>query len=257
MARRPQDPYRPSVSKLHEALKKLNKWNAFALSLRGMEYYVIQKIQLNESKTEKQKLEVYDKCLNKCPDVTWDHVVTALRRADESTIAEEVQAKYIRELDTIVHSQTQQNETSTTEADFQVQQPESGSDCRRYSFHRSTGTGLEITTQTERPTQHLTYAEILAEEAEDAMEMNIHVRLKKKIKMKAKETDDLKAKYESEKQADKAEKENFKQQVKDLKKVVKQIKQEKTRLEQRNRDYELELERLRQEIKRSRGCVLQ
>ena len=39
----------------------------------------IQEIQLNEHRTqEEQKLELYNKWLNICPNATWDDVVTAL-----------------------------------------------------------------------------------------------------------------------------------------------------------------------------------
>lgn len=87
---------RPTVAELNKSLKELVKWREFAIYLPGIEYSQTEIIK--EDKRDdvvEQKMALYDKWLKTYSDALWDHVVNALEKADENTIAKQVKEKYV------------------------------------------------------------------------------------------------------------------------------------------------------------------
>ena len=138
----------PTVKELHDELKDLKKWETFGISLRCMEYPIIEEIKKDEHDTENQKLKLYAKWLNVCPDASWEDVIRALKRAEEFRLAKQVEEK---KMDTGFYSLRYQYDRSTVENEFyypvpipqidenpllqrDVPQPESGSN-REQHFH--------------------------------------------------------------------------------------------------------------------------
>ena len=84
------------VKDLDFALNKLVNWEIFALHLRGMKKRDIDLIKRNHPGTaEQQKLELYDKWLEVCPDASWDDVVKALKDCENYALAERVANMYL------------------------------------------------------------------------------------------------------------------------------------------------------------------
>ena len=86
------------VRDLDTALKHLVDWEIFAVHLRGMKKRDIDLIKRNHrGDAEQQKLELYGKWLEVCPDASWGDVVKALKDCQNNALAEKVSNKYLSE----------------------------------------------------------------------------------------------------------------------------------------------------------------
>ena len=77
---------------LDEQLSDLTDWERFGLYLPGMSMNDIEKIrkERRHDSVSLQKLSLYQEWLNKCSSPDWDHIVEALQKIGENTLAREI-----------------------------------------------------------------------------------------------------------------------------------------------------------------------
>ena len=81
-----------TVQSIDEALKRLVKWKRFALNLPEIDETTLSTIEKDHPLSlVGQKIDLYDKWLRACPSASWEHIIAALKKADENTIASELE----------------------------------------------------------------------------------------------------------------------------------------------------------------------
>ena len=81
---------RPTPAELQVQLHSLVNWETFGLHLPGIESSDIEKIQRDKFHVDQQKLSLFNKWLSVCPKASWSHVIIALEKAKEKSLANEV-----------------------------------------------------------------------------------------------------------------------------------------------------------------------
>ena len=81
---------RPTPAELQVQLHSLVNWETLGLYLPGIESSDIEKIKLDELGVDQKKLSLFKKWLSVCSEASWYHVITALKTAQEKTIANNV-----------------------------------------------------------------------------------------------------------------------------------------------------------------------
>ena len=86
---------RPTESELDVELAELVNWQRFAIHLPDLTAEDIEQIKLdNNSSVAKQKLGLYRKWLQKSTKASWEYVITALDKAKENVLADEIKKKF-------------------------------------------------------------------------------------------------------------------------------------------------------------------
>ena len=89
---------KPTVAELDEHLRSLVDWEKFGIQLQAIQSFDVNLIKRNHANDAAgQKLALYDKWLTVCPNATWSDVVTALEKANECTLAEQVKSLHNNE----------------------------------------------------------------------------------------------------------------------------------------------------------------
>ena len=80
---------KPKVNQLALELKDVvNDWDDFAIQLPGVTKVHLSSAVVNHPHSlARQKLYIYEKWLNVCPEASWSHVVDALNKADLRDLA--------------------------------------------------------------------------------------------------------------------------------------------------------------------------
>ena len=88
---------KPKVNELSLELKDVVKnWDVFALELPGITPTHLHSAEADRPNNQtRQKLYVYEKWLNVCPEASWSHVVDALNKADRQDLAKQLGQKLI------------------------------------------------------------------------------------------------------------------------------------------------------------------
>ena len=90
--------FKVSEKELDEHLSGLVDWERFALHLPRISAADIATIKRdNPLNNSNQKISLYEKWLRFFPQASWDNVIDALEKADEYTIAKQIQTKLQKE----------------------------------------------------------------------------------------------------------------------------------------------------------------
>ena len=85
---------RPTVLELVDALRTLTKWTNFAQNLPNIEEHHIDKIKAeNKDDIDEQKRVLFNKWLSICPGATFRHVISALEKSHNGTLADSLREK--------------------------------------------------------------------------------------------------------------------------------------------------------------------
>ena len=85
-----------TVQSIDEALKRLVKWKRFAHNLPGIDETTLSIIEENRPlNIVDQKFDLYKEWLRVCPSASWEHIIEALKKADENRIASELEMKLL------------------------------------------------------------------------------------------------------------------------------------------------------------------
>ena len=106
---------KPSICELDEKLKGLVEWEIFGVHLNGIEGQHIQSIKKDPGSNSLKKLALYHKWLSVYPNASWRHVLIALEKADESTLAKNVRST----LGGIVVEQEREKESGRIEVEVE------------------------------------------------------------------------------------------------------------------------------------------
>ena len=84
-----------TVRALDESLNDLVKWERFALYLPGINELHINTIKKNSKRddSDDQKMALFEKWLKLCPSPTWEHVIQALEKVEENSLASKLKTK--------------------------------------------------------------------------------------------------------------------------------------------------------------------
>ena len=86
---------RPTESELDHKLAELVNWQRFATHLPDLTAGDIEQIKLdNNSNVAQQKLGLYRKWLQTSTKASWEYVITALEKAKENVLADEIKMKF-------------------------------------------------------------------------------------------------------------------------------------------------------------------
>ena len=100
---------RPTESELDLELADLVNWQIFATLLPGLTSGDIEEIKQGNDNVPQQKLCLYRKWLQRCPNSSWENVILALEKAHENTLADilrkhfTISVSLLKPLCTVVH----------------------------------------------------------------------------------------------------------------------------------------------------------
>ena len=66
-------------------------WESFAIHLPGIYFADTVKITRDFSRVSRQKLELFDLWLRRCPLASWTDVISALKKIGEDTMARDIE----------------------------------------------------------------------------------------------------------------------------------------------------------------------
>lgn len=81
----------PTIAELAELLSSLTKWQNFGMFLPDITNDIIEKIENDYKRTDRQKLALFSEWLQIYPSASWDNVIDALKKLKENSLVNAVQ----------------------------------------------------------------------------------------------------------------------------------------------------------------------